>query len=53
MGWPEDTLAQAMAQCMDYSGQLFCCPVLHARSEQDMNDCAVPPQVDEVVDGCE
>ncbi len=53
MGWPEDTLRQAMAQCTDYGGQISSCPVLHTRSEQDMNDCAVPPRVDEVVDGCE
>ncbi|KAI0682529.1 hypothetical protein C8T65DRAFT_624476 [Cerioporus squamosus] len=51
MGWPEDTLKQAMAQCTDYGGQISSCPVLHTRSEQDMNDCAVPPRVDEVVDG--
>ena len=53
MGWPEATLAQAMAQCTDYGGAVSSCSVLHSRSEQDMNDCAVPARVDEVVDGCE
>ncbi len=41
-----------MAQCNDASGQLSACPVLSARSEQDMNDCAVPNRVDEELDGC-
>ncbi|TRM65774.1 hypothetical protein BD626DRAFT_485779 [Schizophyllum amplum] len=51
MGWPEDVLKQAMAQCTDASGQISSCPVLTSRSEQDMNDCAVPPRVEEVFDG--
>ncbi|KAI0774625.1 hypothetical protein BD413DRAFT_611651 [Trametes elegans] len=51
MGWPEDVLQQAMDQCTDYGGQVSSCPVLHTRSEQDMNDCAVPPRVDETFDG--
>ena len=53
MGWPEDVLKQAMAQCTDYGGQISSCSVLHARSDQDMNDCSIPPRVDEVFDGRE
>ncbi|KAF9044702.1 hypothetical protein BDZ89DRAFT_1191374 [Hymenopellis radicata] len=51
MGWPEATLRSAMAQCNDASGQLSACSVLSARSEQDMNDCAVPNRVEEELDG--
>ncbi|KAL1732013.1 hypothetical protein EV714DRAFT_248189 [Schizophyllum commune] len=51
MGWPEDVLAQAMSQCTDASGQVSSCGVLHTRSEEEMNDCAVPPRVEEVFDG--
>jgi hypothetical protein len=51
MGWPEDLLQQAMTKCTDQSGQLSACSVLHARSEQDMNDCAQPPRVDETTMG--
>lgn len=53
MGWPEDVLKQAMAQCTDQGGQVSSCPVVTARSEQDMNDCAQPNRVDEAIDGCE
>ena len=52
MGWPEDVLAQAMSKCTDASGQVSSCGVLHTRSEEEMNDCAVPPRVEEVFDGC-
>ncbi|KAL1944371.1 hypothetical protein VTO73DRAFT_3556 [Trametes versicolor] len=51
MGWPEDVLQKAMDQCTDYGGQVSSCPVLHTRSDQDMNDCAAPPRVDEVFEG--
>lgn len=53
MGWPEDVLQKAMDQCTDYGGQVSSCPVLHTRADQDMNDCAAPPRVDEVFEGCE
>lgn len=47
MGWPADTLKAAMAQCNDQGGQVSACGVLSSRSEQEMNDCAVPNRVDE------
>lgn len=53
MGWPEDVLKQAMAQCNDQGGQVSSCPVVTSRSEQDMNDCAQPNRVAEQIDGCE
>ncbi len=52
MGWPEDVLQKAMTQCTDSSGQVSSCSILHSRSEQEMNDCALPPRVDEHFDGC-
>ncbi len=52
MGWPEATLKSAMAQCNEQSGQLSACSVLTARSEQDMNDCAIPNRVAEPLDQC-
>lgn len=52
MGWPQDVLQQAMTQCTDQGGQISSCSVLHSRSEQEMNDCASPPRVEENVDGC-
>uniref|UniRef100_A0A0W0G5L6 Carbohydrate-binding module family 1 protein n=1 Tax=Moniliophthora roreri TaxID=221103 RepID=A0A0W0G5L6_MONRR len=51
MGWPADTLKAAMAQCNDASGQISACPVLTSRSEQEMNDCAVPNRVEEDLGG--
>ncbi|CAG7854843.1 SubName: Full=Uncharacterized protein {ECO:0000313/EMBL:KIM31319.1} [Serendipita indica DSM 11827] len=53
MGWPEQTLADAMAKCTDQGGQVSSCSVLSQRSEQDMNDCAIPNRVDEELDNCE
>ncbi|KIO27670.1 carbohydrate-binding module family 1 protein, partial [Tulasnella calospora MUT 4182] len=51
MGWPEDVLKRAMAQCTDQGGQVSSCPVVTSRSEQEMNDCAQPNRVDEEIDG--
>ncbi|KAK7051614.1 hypothetical protein VNI00_004593 [Paramarasmius palmivorus] len=51
MGWPEDTLKAAMSQCTDAGGQVSACSVLHERSEQEMNDCAVPNRVEEDLGG--
>lgn len=49
MGWPEQTLKNAMAQCNDAGGG---CSMLATRSEQEMNDCATANRVDEPLDGC-
>lgn len=51
MGWPEDTLKKAMSQCTDQGGQISSCSVLTSRSEQELNDCAIPNRVDEDLDG--
>ncbi|KAL0577271.1 hypothetical protein V5O48_004728, partial [Marasmius crinis-equi] len=51
MGWPAQTLKNAMAQCNDQGGQVSACPVLTTRSEQEMNDCAVPNRVEEDLGG--
>ncbi|KAG8780565.1 hypothetical protein FRC16_003098 [Serendipita sp. 398] len=51
MGWPEATLDQAMKQCTDQGGQVSSCSVISTRSEQDMNDCAIPNRIDEDLDG--
>ncbi|KAF9270754.1 hypothetical protein L218DRAFT_849364 [Marasmius fiardii PR-910] len=51
MGWPADTLKAAMSQCNDASGQVSACPVISSRSEQEMNDCAVPNRVEEDLGG--
>lgn len=51
MGWPEATLQAAMNQCTDSGGGA--CSVLTTRSEQDLNDCAIPARVDEPINGCE
>ena len=52
MGWPEATLKAAMANCNDQGGQVSACSALTSRSEQEMNDCAVPNRVAESLDGC-
>lgn len=52
MGWPENTLRTAMANCNDQGGQISSCQALTSRSEQEMNDCAVPNRVEEDLDGC-
>ncbi|ESK84708.1 carbohydrate-binding module family 1 protein [Moniliophthora roreri MCA 2997] len=51
MGCPADTLKAAMAQCNDAGGQISACPVLTSRSEQEMNDYAVPNRVEEDLGG--
>ncbi|EJD53392.1 hypothetical protein AURDEDRAFT_54220 [Auricularia subglabra TFB-10046 SS5] len=51
MGWPESTLQQAMDRCTDAGGLISSCPVLTSRSEQEMNDCAIPARIDEPVNG--
>lgn len=50
MGWPQDTLQRAMDTCTDAGGGN--CGVLTTRSEQELNDCALPARVDEPINGC-
>ncbi|KAH7103793.1 hypothetical protein BKA62DRAFT_27292 [Auriculariales sp. MPI-PUGE-AT-0066] len=47
MGWQGDSLDRAMSQCNNQDGS---CSALTTRNIQDMNDCAMPPQVDEPID---
>ena len=48
MGWTGDSLDRAMAQCNDANGGA--CNAVTTRSTQDMNDCAIPPLVNEPID---
>jgi hypothetical protein len=48
MGWTGDSLDRAMAQCNDANGGA--CNAITTRSTQDMNDCAIPPLVNEPID---
>jgi hypothetical protein len=52
MGWPEDVLQKAMSTCNSSGGAVSACRALTERTEQDMNDCAIPNRVEEDLDGC-
>ncbi|KAF9523132.1 hypothetical protein CPB83DRAFT_821895 [Crepidotus variabilis] len=50
-GWEGDSLQRAMDNCLDAFGTPEACSELTVLSDDEINQCAQPPQVDEVVEG--
>ncbi|KAF9522964.1 hypothetical protein CPB83DRAFT_822189 [Crepidotus variabilis] len=50
-GWEGDSLQRAMDHCLDDFGTPELCKELTVLSDEEINQCAQPPQVNEQVDG--
>lgn len=50
-GWEGDSLQRAMDHCLDDFGTPELCTELTVLSDEEINQCAQPPQVNEQVDG--
>ena len=50
-GWEGDSLQRAMDNCYDGFGWPEACPDLTIQTDEEINACRQPPQVDETVEG--